>query len=147
MADEKSAEVHKLEEVLDTSLDSVDRAEEMVLREAQALGFDDDDQHRIGIAVRECVVNAVVHGNCYNTRKKIHLKVERSTDRLTILIADEGEHFDMTKVPDPLSNENLMRDSGRGLLLMQAFMDEFQVRPCQPRGTEVKLVKYLAKAA
>jgi len=39
-----------------------------------------------------------------------------------------------------------MRDSGRGLLLMQAFMDEFQVRPCQPRGTEVKLVKYLAKA-
>ena len=69
-----------------------------------------------------------------------------SSDRLEISVADEGEHFDMTKVPDPLSNENLMRDSGRGLLLMQAFMDEFQVRPCQPRGTEVKLVKYLAKA-
>ncbi|HXP83866.1 MAG TPA: ATP-binding protein [Bryobacteraceae bacterium] len=146
MADDKSAAVHRLEEVLDTSLDSVDRAEETVLREAQTLGFDEDEQHRIGIAVRECVVNAVVHGNCYNARKKIHLRVERTADRLQIEIADEGDHFDMSKVPDPLSNENLMRDSGRGLLLMQAFMDEFQVRPLQPRGTEVKLVKYLAKA-
>jgi serine/threonine-protein kinase RsbW len=146
MAEDKSAAVHRLEEVLDTSLDSVDRAEEMVLREAQASGFDEDEQHRIGIAVRECMVNAVVHGNCYNTRKKIHLNLERSADRLQIVISDEGDHFDMSKVPDPLSNENLMRDSGRGLLLMQAFMDEFQVRPIQPRGTEVKLVKYLAKA-
>ena len=135
-----------MEEVLDTSLDSVDKAEDAVLREAQALGFNEDDLHRIGMSVRECMVNAVVHGNCYNKRKKIHLKVERTADRLAIHIADEGEHFDMTKVPDPLSTENLMRDSGRGLLLMQAFMDEFQVRPCQPRGTEVKLVKYAAKA-
>lgn len=146
MADEKAETVHKVEEVLDTSLDNVDRAEEVVLREAQSLGFDEDDQHRIGIAVRECMVNAVVHGNCYNARKKIRLKVLRAPDRLEISIADEGDHFDMSRVPDPLSTENLMRDSGRGLLLMQAFMDEFQVRPCQPRGTEVKLVKYLAKA-
>jgi len=146
MAEEQSAAIHKVEEVLDTSLDVVDHAEEMVLEEARALGFDEDEQHRIGIAVRECLVNAVVHGNCYNTRKKIHLKIERSPERLTISIVDEGDHFDMSKVPDPLSTENLMRDSGRGLLLMQAFMDEFQVRPCEPRGTEVKLVKYLAKA-
>jgi serine/threonine-protein kinase RsbW len=146
MADEQGSVVHKVEEILDTSLDSVDRAEEAVLHEAQILGFDEDDTHRIGIAVRECMVNAVVHGNCYNTRKKIRLKVERTADRLEVAIADEGDHFDMSKVPDPLSTENLMRDSGRGLLLMQAFMDEFQVRPCQPRGTEVKLVKYLAKA-
>jgi serine/threonine-protein kinase RsbW len=146
MADQERTEVHKLEEVLDTSLDSVDRAEEAVLHEAQALGFDEDDLHRIGMSVRECMVNAVVHGNRYNTRKKIHLKVERTPGRLAIHIADEGEHFDMSKVPDPLATDNLMRDSGRGLLLMQAFMDEFQVRPCQPRGTEVKLVKYAAKA-
>jgi serine/threonine-protein kinase RsbW len=146
MAEQQHEEVHHMEEVLDTSLDSVDRAEEMVIKEANVLGFDEDDLHRIGIAVRECVVNAVVHGNKYNTRKKIHLKVERSASQLTIQITDEGDHFDMSKVPDPLQTENLMRDSGRGLLLMQAFMDEFQVRPCQPRGTEVKLVKYAAKA-
>ena len=36
------------------------------------MGFDEDDQHKIGISVRECMVNAVVHGNRYNSRKKVH---------------------------------------------------------------------------
>jgi hypothetical protein len=33
------------------------------------------------------------------------------------------------------------------LLLIRAFVDEFQVLPGQPRGTEVRMVKYLAKAS
>ena len=59
MAEDQGSPVHKLEEVLDTSLDIVDRAEETVLNEARAVGFDEDDQHRIGIAVRECLVNGI----------------------------------------------------------------------------------------
>jgi serine/threonine-protein kinase RsbW len=125
----------------------VDAGEEIVLKEAQNLGFDEDDQHKIGIAVRECLVNAVIHGNRYNVRKKVHLTVSRSPGRLEVRIGDEGERFDMSQLPDPLADENLLRHSGRGLLLMQAFMDEFQVRPREPNGTEVKLVKHTAKAA
>jgi serine/threonine-protein kinase RsbW len=132
---------------LDSTLESVDAGEEIVLKEAQDLGFGEDDQHKIGIAVRECLVNAVVHGNRYNARKKVHLTVSRSPDRLEIRIGDEGEHFDMSQLPDPLADENLLRHSGRGLLLMRAFMDEFQVRPREPNGTEVKLVKHTARAA
>jgi serine/threonine-protein kinase RsbW len=134
-----------MEHVFDSTLESVDIAEEMVLREAQDLGFGEDDQHKIGIAVRECLVNAVIHGNRYNLRKKVHLTVSRSPGRLEVRIGDEGEHFDMSQLPDPLADENLLRHSGRGLLLMQSFMDEFQVRPREPNGTEVKLVKYTAK--
>ena len=126
-------------------LDSVDRGEEVVLKEAEALGFDEDDLHKIGISVRETLVNAVVHGNRYNNRKKVHLQILRGADRLTIVIADEGEGFDMSTIPDPLANENLLRHCGRGLLLIQAFMDEFQIRAREPNGTEVKMVKYLAK--
>jgi serine/threonine-protein kinase RsbW len=73
------------------------------------------------------------------------LTVTRTADRLGIVIADEGEGFDMGALPDPLANENLLRHSGRGLLLIQAFMDEFQIRPREPKGTEVKMVKYLGK--
>jgi serine/threonine-protein kinase RsbW len=51
----------------------------------------------------------------------------------------------MKSVPDPLSEENLLRQSGRGLLLIQAFVDEFHVRRRQPSGTEVRMVKYLGK--
>ena len=135
-----------IERTFDSTLESVDAAEEVVLQQARELGFEEDDQHKIGIAVRECMVNAVVHGNRYNNRKKVHVSVARSPGTLEIRISDEGEHFDMTQLPDPLADENLLRHSGRGLLLMRAFMDEFQVRRREPNGTEVRLVKHTAKA-
>jgi serine/threonine-protein kinase RsbW len=147
MADQEGLEARTVDQLLDSTLDSVDIAEEAVLKEAQEIGFDEDDMHKIGMSVRECMVNAVVHGNCYNARKKVHVMIQRTPDRLAIVIQDEGEGFDMAELPDPLANENLLRHSGRGLLLIQAFMDEFHIRPREPKGTEVKMVKILAKAS
>jgi serine/threonine-protein kinase RsbW len=146
MADHEGTEAYTLEQELDSTLESVDRAEEVVLREAEQLGFDEDDLHKIGISVRECVVNAVVHGNRYNARKKVHLTVRRAPEGLTVVVGDEGEGFDPAAVPDPRDAENLLRGSGRGVLLMQAFMDEFQISRRTPQGTEAKMVKYKPKA-
>jgi serine/threonine-protein kinase RsbW len=139
-------EAHTLEQELESTLESVDSAEQTVLAESQALGLDDDDLYRVGIAIRECMVNAVVHGNRYNSRKKVHLKVVRTADRITIVVGDEGDGFDPNAVPDPLAGENLLRGSGRGVMLMQSFMDEFKISQREPQGTEVKMVKYKAKA-
>jgi serine/threonine-protein kinase RsbW len=147
MANKEAAETRTVELVLDSTLESVDLAEQAVLREAHELGFGEDEQHHIGMSVRECMVNAVVHGNRYNARKKVYVKAARSADRLTVVIADEGEGFDMNALPDPLANENLLRHSGRGLLLIQAFMDEFQIRAREPKGTEVTMVKYVGKTS
>lgn len=147
MADQEGLETRTVDQLLDSTLDSVDVAEEAVLKEAQEIGFDEDDLHKIGMSVRECMVNAVVHGNRYNARKKVHVMIQRTSDRLSVVIQDEGEGFDMAELPDPLANENLLRHSGRGLLLIQAFMDEFQIRHREPKGTEVKMVKILAKAS
>jgi len=58
------------EHTFDSTLESVDAAEAVVLKEAQELGFHEDDQHKIGISIRECMVNAVVHGNRYNSRRR-----------------------------------------------------------------------------
>ena len=60
-----------------------------------------------------------------------------------VRIADQGEGFDYEHLPDPLANENLLRHSGRGIFLIKAFMDDFQVRRLEPAGTEVTLVKHL----
>jgi serine/threonine-protein kinase RsbW len=76
----------------------------------------------------------------------VHLKVVRTADRLAIEVGDEGDGFDQNEVPDPLAGENLLRGSGRGVMLMKSFMDEFQISQRQPQGTEVKMVKYKAKA-
>jgi serine/threonine-protein kinase RsbW len=147
MAEHPGADIQSVNTLLDSTLDSVETAEDAVLRVAGEIGFPEDDLHQIGMAVRESMVNAVVHGNRYNARKKVHLSVLKAPDRLTVVIADEGEGFDLGNLPDPLAEENLLRQSGRGLLLIKAFVDEFHVRRAQPSGTEVRMVKYLANAS
>ncbi|MEO7143278.1 MAG: ATP-binding protein [Bryobacteraceae bacterium] len=146
MREPGNGEVQALDTLLDSTLESVDTAEEAVLKIAGEMGFAEEELHRIGIAVRETVVNAVVHGNRYNIRKKVHLRVSQGDRRLVIEVQDEGDGFEMARVPDPLADENLLRHSGRGILLMHAFMDEFQMRPALPKGAEVRMVKYLSKA-
>lgn len=144
MPDNQTGETVRVDAVLDSALESVDDAESRVLEVAGEVGFQDEDLHRIGMAVREAMVNAVVHGNRYSARKKVKLQVLSGQDHLSVVIHDEGEGFDQSEVPDPLSDENLLRHSGRGLLLMKEFMDRAEVHKAKLGGTEVRLVKYLA---
>jgi serine/threonine-protein kinase RsbW len=125
----------------DSTLESVDEAESAIFSAGEQEGFDEDDLHKIGMAVRECMVNAVVHGNRYNVNKRVHVQVTSSSDSLTVKISDQGEGFEPSDVPDPLAEENLLRHSGRGVFLIRAFMDEVQFRKLSPNGTEVTLVK------
>ena len=147
MPDQESGEIRSVDTMLDSNLDSVDTAEAETLKVAEELGFEEEDLHKIGMAVRECMVNAVVHGNRYNARKKVHFQVLKAADHMTIVIRDEGEGFELQSLPDPLAEENLLRQSGRGLLLIQAFMDDLRIERIEPRGTEVRMKKNLATAS
>ncbi len=126
---------------LASSLDSVDWAEAHVTALAKDLGFDEDSCHEIGIAVREAMVNAVVHGNHYSADKKVHLNLEVGDDALAMTIDDQGTGLDLATLPDPLAEENLLRPSGRGLLIVRAFMDDFTVERRAEGGTRLRLVK------
>jgi len=132
-----------VERSLDSTLESVDSAEELATNMAERAGLEDEDLMKIGMAVRESMVNAIVHGNRYNANKKVRFSVAHTTDRFTIRIADEGEGFDVESLPDPLAPENLLRTSGRGIFLIRSFMDEFDIRRSDAGGMEVTLVKYL----
>jgi serine/threonine-protein kinase RsbW len=145
MPDRARHESEAVERLLDSTLSSVDRAEEIASGMAQLVGFDEDDLMKIGIAVREAVVNAVVHGNRYNENKKVRFSVVKNSERLTVRVADEGEGFEVDKLPDPLAPENLMRASGRGIFLIRSFMDELEIRRLEPGGTELVLTKYKAR--
>jgi len=141
MADHQSGgATGSVDTIYESTLESVDAAESLALDLAQQSGFQDEDLHKIGMAVRETVINAVVHGNRYNLKKKVHFSVAATGSRLTVTVADEGEGFEPADLPDPLAEDNLLRQSGRGLLLIQAFVDEFDVRRAEPTGTEVRLV-------
>ena len=132
-----------VERFLDSTLESVDSAEELAVGMAQRAGMEEDDLMQIGMAIRESVVNAVVHGNRYSTHKKVRFAVASDGQRFTVRVGDEGEGFDFNSIPDPLAPENLLRTSGRGIFLIRSFMDDFQMRRLESGGTEVTLVKNL----
>lgn len=137
-------ETWTVQQSLASTLESVDEAEQLALDVARQSGFEEEDLHRIGMAVRECVVNAVVHGNRYSAHKKVGIAVSRTPGRYSVRITDEGDGFDLHDLPNPLTEDNLLRNSGRGIFLARAFMDDFQVRRLAVGGTEVVLVKNVA---
>jgi serine/threonine-protein kinase RsbW len=127
---------------LDSSLETIDSAEEKATRIATELGFADDEVMQISMAVREAAVNAVLHGNAYAPDKKVTIAFERTLTDLVITIKDQGKGMDLSKIPDPLAPENLLKTSGRGIFLMRSFMDAVEIRPSQA-GTELKLIKHV----
>jgi serine/threonine-protein kinase RsbW len=131
----------RIEVTLETLLESVDLAESIVKRVAEASGFEEDDVHKIGMAVREGVINAYNYGNQHDRQKKIHITLELEPERMIVHVADEGKGFELTEVPDPLAEENLLRTSGRGLFLMRAFMDDLHVRQRPAGGAELIMSK------
>ncbi len=135
------SESRSIELRLESKIDSVDAAELIVQGLARDAGYEPEEIDHLGMAVRESMVNAVTHGNGYSKDKFVHFGVLLEGRRLTISIRDEGEGFDPQGVPDPTAPENLLKTSGRGLLLMDALVDEFHVGPVEPCGTLVKLVK------
>lgn len=124
---------------LDSVISTVDAAELIAKGLARDGGYGEEQVDRLGMAVREAAANAVTHGNAYSADKSVHFSVELNDGRLVVKLRDEGEGFDPGDVPDPTSVENLLKASGRGLLMMRALVDEVEVRNASPSGTEVVL--------
>ncbi len=129
---------------LDSTLDSVNKAESTAAQFAARAGFNADEQDNIAMAVREAAVNAVLHGNAHDPAKKVFLVCQRDDDTLIITVTDQGKGLDPSCIPDPLAPENLMKGSGRGIFLIRAFMDEVRFRNTHP-GTEITLIKHVGR--
>jgi serine/threonine-protein kinase RsbW len=137
----------RLEVTLDTLIESVDLAEGIATRVAEAAGFGEEDIHKLAMAVREGAINAFTYGNCQDPQKKITLVIEFEPEKLVIHIMDQGVGFEVSEIPDPLAEENLLRTSGRGLFLMRAFTDEFRVQRAPGGGTDLMMAKILPRRA
>jgi len=124
-------------------VDLVHAASETV---AELAGFDADESLNVALAVREAVINAVTHGNRENPGLKVNVTLTANDDQLKARITDQGQGFDPERTADPTSGRNLLRTSGRGLLLMQAFVDRVEYRRLPRGGTAVTMSKRLPLA-
>ena len=136
---------------------------------AQIEFCDEAEVLRVGTALSEALVNAVDHGNLEldsalreesdsayrelgNQRaatspyrdRSVHVTARLSQAEATYVIRDEGPGFDPTQLPDPTDPENLLRPSGRGIMLIRTFMDDVSFNE---RGNEITLRKCKPAAA
>jgi serine/threonine-protein kinase RsbW len=86
-------------------------------------GFNHQCIFAIKLALEEALNNAIRHGNRLDKIKHVHIKAIINDKQSEIIIEDEGPGFDRAGVPDPTLDENLEKCSGRGILLIEAYMD------------------------
>ena len=87
-------------------------------------------------ALREALANAIVHGNHEDLHKKVRVCCACDAKRgLLIVVKDQGEGFDPSKIPSPLTDRGILSEHGRGIYLINLLMDEVQFRM---RGTEIR---------
>ena len=114
---------------LTSCLESAERAETRVVDFSQQSGCSDRQLHEIGLAVREAVANAVLHGNRCDSKKKVHLKAAVQQGVLEIWIQDEGEGFDFLCVDTSFPEEpRSVRQRGYVLICRVATSLEFNER-------------------
>jgi len=130
-----------------------------------------DDTHlfQVSTALGEALNNAIDHGNLeldsairedsiemygrlrqerslqhpYRDRR-VHVTERVSPETVTYIIRDEGRGFDVSSVPDPRNPDNLLKASGRGLMLIRTFMDDVSFND---RGNEITMMKRRATGA
>ena len=84
----------------------------------------EQEEARIRLCLDEALVNAMMHGNCYDPQKNVRIRAFLTESCWCALIEDEGTGFREEDLPDPNASENLLEESGRGVSIIQNMMDE-----------------------
>lgn len=129
---------HKL--TCPSTFEHIDAFAALVEQAAREIALSEEEEVDLMIAVMEAVNNAILHGNKEDATKNVHMKIEANPSSMVIWVEDEGGGFVVDEIPDPLAPSNVLNTSGRGILMMQAFMDRVEIQPAQ-HGTVVKMTK------
>ncbi len=98
----------------------------------------------IRLALEEALSNAIKHGNGLDPKKTVTVTFSVDPDLVRIVITDQGTGFDPSSVPDPTTDDHLEEPNGRGIMLMQAYMDQVSYND---RGNEVCMIKRIRPSA
>ncbi len=96
------------------------------------------DIFRVQLAFDEAIINAIRHGNRFNPNKTVGVEVDCNCNSIRIRIADQGNGFDPSAVPDPRTAELLEVPGGRGVLLIHELMSCVEYNE---RGNEITMIK------
>ena len=129
---------------IDSDLSQQREVQREILDAVESAGYSSDKIFAVKIALEEALINAIKHGNKLNPKKKVRVEAKVTPQLTEIMIEDEGPGFERCDVPDPTSDENLLKCSGRGILLIETYMDRVEY---SKSGRCIRLVKRNTPAA
>lgn len=129
--------------VIPSSTDYLGEVDQYLEDKLTRAGVDESIVTDMAISVSELVNNAIIHGNDSDTSKKVDIRFSISTSELRVVVCDEGEGFDLNQVADPVDDNNLLREVGRGIFIVKNFVNEVNVTKAPSGGTCVEIVKRL----
>jgi serine/threonine-protein kinase RsbW len=115
------------------------REVQRLIREAiEQADYDPDSQFAIKLSLEEAIINAIKHGNKLDKDKHVHVEWSVTPEAAEIIIEDEGPGFSRNDVPDPTDDSNLQKLTGRGILLIETYMNTVE---WSKGGRRVRLVR------
>lgn len=118
--------------------EEIRRVEEFLEAVNKKSRLDDGTFHRLFVSATEAVNNAILHGNKSDPKKKVCVRCLVNKDSIVVSVTDEGGGFDPSTIPNPLDEQNLLKESGRGVFLIRSMMDRVDFHPTE-HGTTVEM--------
>ncbi len=109
----------------------------------QVNNLDKATTHAVVLATSEAASNVIRHAHRSRPEASLQIQCHLVGDNLEVTLLDEGEPFDLDKVPELDPSE--IRVGGRGVFLMRALMDELSCRPRPERGNVLCMVKHCGR--
>jgi serine/threonine-protein kinase RsbW len=143
MSGEHMADVDRLEESMTfpSALNQVARADEFLESRLRERGVPEDTIANLAIAVTELVNNAIKHGNKLQRSKLVTVVIICDSEKVEVTVSDQGNGFDPRDIPNPLADENLMKEIGRGIFIVKSLIDEVRFQFPPEGGTRVTVTK------
>jgi len=122
-------------------LEEMEAVHELIAAAMREYQLTDELAHWIELTISESMINAIQHGNKADPAKKATLKISSTGDAIEIIVEDQGTGFKLDKIADPTDIANLLKPSGRGILIIRSFMDEVDLTQREGGGCRLRMVK------
>ena len=124
--------------IIKSDLQHLKKVELLSKKIAAEMNLSQDKRDNLSIAITEAAGNAISHGNKNEPEKMVTIDVSIHPDHVTIIIKDQGTGFVPDELDDPLDPANIMKESGRGIFIMEALMDKVE-HSFDDHGTTITL--------
>jgi serine/threonine-protein kinase RsbW len=128
---------------IQSRLEEMQAVRDLVEKAAREFQLDDETAHWIELTVSESVINAILHGNKSDPAKEAKIRISSDGDKIEVVVEDQGTGFELADIADPTDCANLLKPSGRGILIIRSFMDEVDLSPREGGGCRLRMLKKL----